>query len=82
MISQEMRVSQRALDDQCPPVGSRWRHCKGGTYVVTGASVFEEDLDLLVHYDCEETGARCSRRLSSFLSTHPDLGVKRFTMIE
>ncbi len=34
----------------CPPVGSRWRHYKGGRYVVTGRAIREADQEPQVLY--------------------------------
>ena len=40
----------RQLLEQCPPAGSRFRHYKGGEYVVRGAAILEATLEPLVLY--------------------------------
>lgn len=37
-----------------PPLNSRWKHYKGGIYIVRSYSMRESDLAILIHYDNEE----------------------------
>jgi hypothetical protein len=78
----EMARAQQLLFIHGPPVGSRWRHFKGGEYVVTKLSVMEDTLDPLVTYVSEKTGYEITRTLAVFLGVHPGHHVKRFEQIE
>lgn len=75
-----MAEAQRNLVNG-PPVGSRWRHFKGGVYRVLDNVVLEEDCDHLVVYQSEKTGNKVARRLAQFLDVHPMHKVKRFEQI-
>lgn len=76
-MSEAMAEAQRQLAAG-PPVGSRWKHFKGGTYRVVDNLVMESDLTHVVYYVSEEHGNKIGRPLAEFTGMHPGHGVKRF----
>jgi hypothetical protein len=51
---------------ECPETGSRWRHYKGGVYVVVGCAMHEGLLEPLVLYRDLDGGITWARPLGDF----------------
>lgn len=73
-------LQERRLADG-PPQGSRWRHYKGGTYVVAGNVVLEDPPTHLVIYRSEQLGYEWARPLAVWREEVAP-GVPRFAQIE
>lgn len=80
ILSQGKDDAQRDLING-PPIGSRWKHFKGGVYRVLMNAVKEDTLEHLVVYQSEQTGGVWARSLGQFLDVHPQHKVKRFEQI-
>ena len=77
---------RRALD-QCPPAGTRYRHYKGGEYVVVGAAILEATLAPVVLYRPAEGGGSdlCWVRLLSDWNSWVEVDgqqVRRFSRLD
>ena len=71
-----------ALLKDCPAPGTRWRHYRGGLYVVTGSAVDEGTLEPLVLYRPHggvPTWARPLRSWNGGVGTTEGGTVRRFT---
>jgi hypothetical protein len=77
----------RELIEQCPPAGSRFRHYKGGEYVVVGAAILEATLEPVVLYSPVEGDGSgiCWVRLLSVWGSWVQVGeeqIRRFQRID
>lgn len=77
----------RRLLATCPPAGSRFRHYKGGEYLVVGAAVDEATLQAIVLYRPTQGDASdlCWARPLSVWNSCVDHGaeqVRRFSPID
>ncbi len=58
-----------ALICSAPPIGSVWRHYKGGRYEITGYGLFESTLEPTVEYrSADAPGVKWYRTLENFRS--------------
>ena len=61
--------------------GHRYRHYKGGLYLVFAISLDEESLHPLVHYYSLKRKTRWTRKLANFVCTVPPSNEPRFVRI-
>lgn len=87
MIEIEVERAFDRLATSAPLTGHKYRHYKGGEYRITGSSVKEDTLEVLVTYEpCEPNKlGPWTRTLDDFLAwvpIKPGLKVGRFTFVE
>ena len=62
----EILVNTRDVEFRWPAEGSRWRHYKGGIYMIVGCATEESSLQAVVVYRSELTGYVWTRPMSDF----------------